>query len=457
MTALLSLPEVADRLRVSRRTVENLIAAGELRALRPTPGRVAVSTREVDVYIAHSEARGRTEAGKKALDLPAKTRVTVGRPAAAGSRATGNEAAMATRRRRKAANGSGSVYYSKSERQWVAIVSVGTAGGRRRRHRARAATEDAAKAELERLLRLHAMGGDPATGTLGQYLEEWIRSHGRSIRPSTRTSYEGHIRMHIVPGIGGVRLSRLQVRDVRRLVDDLVDKGLSPATVHLVIRTLSVALNAAVAERAILDNATVGVRLPRIERQPVRPLTHDDAADILVAVTDHWLELPVRVLLGSGLRLGELVGLDQGDLLLDAGFVRIRHSKTTVRAVPVSDDAVDALRAALRLAPRVGPDEPVFFEPRPARRRRVRDRLRGDSVTHALPRLLETRGLPRLTPHALRHGAATLMLADGTPMRVIAEQLGHRNPALTARVYAHVVPEAQRAAVRSLEPRRAAR
>jgi integrase len=48
------------------------------------------------------------------------------------------------------------------------------------------------------------------------------------------------------------------------------------------------------------------------------------------------------------------------------------------------------------------------------------------------------------------------MLAAGTPMRVIAEQLGHRNPALTARVYAHVVPEAQRAAVSALEPRRAA-
>lgn len=180
----------------------------------------------------------------------------------------------------------------------------------------------------------------------------------------------------------------------------------------------------------------------------MRPLTHDDAADILVAVTGHWLELPVRVLLGSGLRLGGLVGLF---------FVRVRHTKTTVRAVPVSDDAVDALRAALRQAPRVGPDEPVFFEPRPARRRRVRDRLRGDSVTHALPRLLEARGLPRLTPHALRHGAATLMLADGTPMRVIAEQLGHRNPAIKARVYAQVVPEAQRAAVRALEPRRAAR
>jgi integrase len=74
--------------------------------------------------------------------------------------------------------------------------------------------------------------------------------------------------------------------------------------------------------------------------------------------------------------------------------------------------------------------------------------MRGDSVTHAL------RALTGLTPHALRHGAATLMLTGGASMRTIAEQLGHRNPALTARVYAHVVPEAQRAAVSLLERRR---
>jgi hypothetical protein len=73
--------------------------------------------------------------------------------------------------------------------------------------------------------------------------------------------------------------------------------------------------------------------------------------------------------------------------------------------------------------------------------------MRGTSVSHALPRILAAAGLQPIAPHVLRHAAATLMLADGHSMRVISEQLGHRNPALTARIYAHVVPEAQRAAV----------
>lgn len=304
--------------------------------------------------------------------------------------------------------------------------------------------------ELERLRRIYGSGGDPATGTLGAYLDEWIRSHERSVRPATAVSYRGHIRLHIAPLLGGIPLAKVRPADVRRLIDQLERKGLAAGTIVRVVTTLSGALNAAVGDRTIADNAASHVRLPRDEHDPVRPLTAVDADAIVDAVDGTWLGPFVRVLLGSGLRRGEVIGLDQGDLMLDAEYVRVRRSKTEVRAVRISSDAVAALREALALAPRRGPHEPVFFGPR-----RTHQRLSGSSVTHALPRILEAAGLERLVPHALRHGAATLMLADGTPMRVIAEQLGHRNPALTARVYAHVIPEQLRSAVASLERRRA--
>jgi integrase len=332
------------------------------------------------------------------------------------------------------------VFYSKSEGCWVARISLGCRDGRRVRRKVRAATEREGRAQLDRLLREHRAGFDPRTGTLDAYLAEWLPAHARSIRPSTVTSYEGHIRNHIGPLLGGIELSRLRPADTRRLITDLERKGLSPGTVHLVIRTLSAALSTAVADRLIPDNATVGVRLPRLDREPVRALTNDEADAILDAVQGHWIERPVRVWLGSGLRRGEVLGLNQADIV--DGYVRVRVSKTRVRAVPVSDDAMSALREAVLDAPRLGPSEPVFFAPR------SKDRMRGDSVTHAL------RQIAGITPHALRHGAATLMLTGGASMRVIAEQLGHRNPALTARVYAHVVPEAQRAAVDLLERRR---
>lgn len=350
---------------------------------------------------------------------------------------------MARRRRRR---GEGTVY--KSDGSWIARYPLGTVNGKRITKRVRCKTEREALQELERMRRAYSAGMDPATGTLGAYLEDWVRTW-RRVRESTRISYEGHIRLHIGPLLGGIPLSRLRPADVRRLVAELERKGLSAGSIHRVITTLRIALNAAVRDRSIADNPAAGVPLPAVEHEPPRPLSHADADAIYEATKDTWLGPVVRLLLGSGLRLGEAVGLNQGDVDLERGFVRLRTSKTTLRAVPVTDDAVDALRAAIASAPRRGAREPVFFGTR------KRDRLRGDSVTHALPRILESAGIGHLTPHALRHGAATLMVADGIHIKYVAEQLGHKNPALTAKVYAHVLPEGQRAALASLERRRA--
>lgn len=353
---------------------------------------------------------------------------------------------------RRGRRGDGTVYWSKSDRRWIARFPLGVVDGRRVTKRVKCRTRDEADDELVNLRRLYGAGGKPATGTLDAYLRSWLPGH-LGIAASTRRSYRLHIERHIGPLLGGIALAKLAPRDVRRLIVDLERKGLSAGTVRLVIRTLSVALNAAVHERSIVDNATVGVRLPRVERDPVHPLTAAEADAIVAAADPTWMGPLVRFLLGSGVRLGEACGLDQGDLMLDAGYVRLRKSKTGPRPVPVSDDAIVALREARASAPRRGTGEPVFFGPR-RNRAGHRDRLRGSTASHALPRILERAGLGHLAPHALRHGAATLMLADGVPMRVIAEQLGHRNPALTAQVYAHVIPEAQRRAVGSLERRR---
>lgn len=347
---------------------------------------------------------------------------------------------------RRARRGTGSVYYSRADGCWIAAYPLGVIDGRRTTKRVRCRDQDMADDELARLRLAYGSGGSPSSQTLDAYLADWLRDHGRSVRGSTVTSYEGHVRLHISPLLGGIRVSRLRPSDVRRLIADLERKGLSPATIGLVVTTLRIALNAAVAERSIPDNAAAGVRLPRVEREPVRPLYAHEADAIIEAVTGSWLERPVRVWLGSGLRRGEVLGLDQGDV--GAGFVSVRISKTKIRAVPVTADAMDALADAVRDAPRRGPREPVFFAPRTG------DRMRGDSITHALPRLLQEHGLARLTPHALRHGSASIMLAAGVPMRVISEQLGHANPALTSKVYAHVIPEQQRLAVDSLERRR---
>lgn len=361
---------------------------------------------------------------------------------------------------RRGRRGEGTVYRSKSDGRWIARYPLGVVDGKRLSKRVKCRTRDEADDELENLRRLYGAGGHRTDQTLGAYLADWLPRQ-RKLRESTRRSYAGHITKHIDPLLGGIPLVRLQRRDIERLVTHLErarrkvgkekeSRPYAPGTIVLILRTLSSALTDALNDHLIVDNPMLGVEPPRNDLPPVEPLTADGAAAIRAATADTWLGPLVRVLLGSGLRLGEVLGLDQGDLVLDAGFVRVRHSKTVVRAVPVSDNAVAALREALAAAPRRGRDEPVFFGPRPNRKGH-RDRLAGSSASHALPRILEAAGLGHLAPHALRHGAATLMLTSGHRLTVIQEQLGHRSGYLTRR-YAHVVPEAQRSAVASLEP-----
>lgn len=295
-------------------------------------------------------------------------------------------------------------------------------------------------------------GEAPDDPYLRDFLASWLASK-RNLRASTRRQYQEHIGIHLEP-LGGFRLSKLRQRHIEawvsererstfRRTEDGPEHPYSPATVGKALMTLRSALATAV-PRQIPDNPADGVKVSRVKRPKVRAMTPTDAATIIELVRDTWLECIVRVLLGSGMRVGEALALNQGDV--HAGYVSLRESKTNdQRAVRLSADADAAIHDAIRLAPRIGPDEPVFFSERRVRGTDSRDRLRVDSVSGALLRATGLR------PHQLRHGAATLMIRRGVAMRTVAEQLGHRDPALTARVYAHVAPDTIEGAVQALD------
>lgn len=360
---------------------------------------------------------------------------------------------MASRRNRR---GSGTVY--ESEGGWIASYPLGVRDGKRVRKRVRCATQGEADRELERLRRTYGAGGDPITGTVGEYLAQWLDDVAPTIERSTLASYRGHVDLHIVPLLGGIPVARLRPADVRRLIAALLvappkrgkadpehPRTLSPTTVARIVTTLRIALEAAVRDDAIPSNVAAKVRAPRATEHRVEPMTDTDADALVAAFEGHWLHPLVRLLAGSGLRLGEALGLDQGDAPDGVRYVRLRTSKTTIRAVPITADAAAAVKAAKAKAPRRGVREPLFFGPRSG------ERLHGATVSHVVPAVIEAAGLPRLTPHGFRHGLATRLVSRGVHMRVVADQLGHSSPSLTARVYAHVVPALQVEAVGLLD------
>jgi integrase len=325
--------------------------------------------------------------------------------------------------------------------------------GKRRVVRRRATDPDDAERKLTRLQREWGIAGEVAFVRLDEYLADWLSAVKPSVAPSTFVSYQGHIDKHIAKSLGHLTVGSLRPTDVQRFVQRLHDSGLSASTVAHVVSTLRMALGEAVRDGELTVNAAQHVRLPRQTHAPIEAMTLDRAQAIRKAVKGHWLEPVITLLLGTGMRVGEACALDWRDVDLAKGSAFVRRGKTraATRTVPLVPFVVKALKAHRAATKRYGPKEPVFLGTRVNRRTRAIERLSAQSVTHAFPKLLVTKGQPTMRVHDIRHGTATLLLAERVPMRVISEVLGHANPAITARLYAHVSDETARSAMGVLE------
>lgn len=372
-------------------------------------------------------------------------------------------------RRRK--HGSGAISRLPSG-AWRAQLSLPGPGRARQSKTFR--SEDDAKYWLREQTRRIRAGEDPdeLRTTLGAHLDDWLANVGQTVRPLTLRGYRAQVENWIVPAIGGVRLSDLTARHVRLVRDRVTKAGRSPRTAAGVLLTLRMALGQAVDDGLVPRNLADSVRPPRTVAKPVVATSPDDARAVLAAFTGHRLGPLVSTAIGTGLRLGELLGLRWADISGD----RIRVTGS-VRPVPRADGKGVVLtrspEAKTRRSIRAV-EAPAFVMAALAdeRHRQAADGLmgayvfvthgRGDNagkavfldpknVTLAFQRQLAASGLPRMRFHDLRHAYATLMLAAGVPLRVIQEALGHSSIATTASIYAHVLPTLQRDAAAKLQ------
>jgi integrase len=366
---------------------------------------------------------------------------------------------------RRAKRGTGSVRQLANGR-WQAQVSLGTGPDGKRERRTFTATrrEDADFWKREQL-RSHARGDavlDPRL-TVGAWLDDWLELVTPTVRPTTAYTYRIHVDRWITPTIGTVSLMRLVPADVRAVSAAVIKAGRSPRTAQSILVTLRMALRAAVRDGRLERNVAEGVKPPRSPMRKVEAIELERARAILAAVEGHWLEPLVIVAMGTGMRLGELLALRWADVaggrIRVTGSLRPTASRTgdrhelarsepkTARSIRTLEPAPFVLEAlelqrrrqvAAAASPYVFTTQAgAFLDPR--------------NVTKAFQLELKRAGLPPMRFHDLRHAYATLSLTAGVPLRVVQEALGHTSIALTAAVYAHVMPELQREAGRRLQ------
>ncbi len=368
----------------------------------------------------------------------------------------------------KRGSNEGSIYWRKDGR-WVASLSLGYQGGRRRRKHFFGRTRQEAARKLQQAQRALADGGTLTAErqTVGSLLETWLReSAAKRVRPRTLERYEGIVRLHLIPALGHIRLNKLTPAHVDAMMNRALKSGGSARSVAQHRAVLRRALNVAMRWGWVTRNAASLSEPPRVQEQEIRALTPKDAKALLEAVQGDRLEALFTLALASGLRQGEALGLRWSDLDLEVGVLTVRRTLQRIsglwrlmepktarahRTIPLPAAVVASLREhrARQLKERLrsgraweGQDwgDLVFTDElgRP---------LSGFHVLRRFKALLAAAGLPTMRYHDLRHGAATLMAAQGVPARVAMEILGHSQISTTLNIYTHVAADAQREAV----------
>ena len=384
----------------------------------------------------------------------------------------------------KAANGQGSLR-QRPDGRWEGRLTVGRDPGTGKVKRKSFYGDT--QTEVRKLMTAYAAELDkgiyiePSKLTVGEWLDVWQEEFTGGVKNHTSARYEADIRNHIKPALGAVRLEKLTAAMIQRMYnqkhnarkqDPKGKAGLSPKSIKNVHGVLHEALQRAVTLGYIRVNPCDGCELPRREKHEIKPLSADELRAFLQAIKGHKYERLFTLIVFSGLRQGEALGLRWSRVDLKAGTIRIdcqlqkerikggggKHrlveTKTSnARIIALAPSVVEILKAQKKAQAenrlRFGPDwknewDLVFTHEDGAHLTAV--------TTYGCFKLVAKKiGVDAARLHDLRHTFATLSLQNGDNLKVVSENLGHSNISTTANTYAHVTSEMRRESAERME------
>lgn len=358
---------------------------------------------------------------------------------------------------------------------WSVVIDLGRdETGRRVRkwHSGYRTKKDAERARIELLSRLdQGTYVSPSKMSIGAFLvQEWLPAKRATIKETTFASYEMHVTKHIVPRLGSVPLLSVSAGHLNAFYADLLADGrrngaggLSPATVERIHATIHKALADAVRWGRLARNPADRADPPKESTAEMSVWTPEQLGTFLDSVRTDRLFAAWLMAAMTGMRRGELLGLKWSDLDLEAGTVSVRQIRTVAkyrvvtftpktekgrRTIALDPHTVAALRS-YRVAQKeervlLGPDyansdDLVFTKPNGSA-------IHPERFSAWFTQRCRKSGLPRVRLHDVRHSYVTALLAEGVPLKVVSQRVGHASPMVTMTIYQHVLPGDDRAA-----------
>lgn len=388
---------------------------------------------------------------------------------------------------KKKANGEGSIC-KRSDGRYMARY---TTNGKRKA--IYGATHEEVRNKLNEVLSDIAKGIyiEPKKDTVEMWLNEWLVTYALpTVKQSTYISYEGYVRIHLGPELGSAKLTALTTEQIQRFFNKKHrgydgKKGLSPKTLKNMYNMFNATLEQAVINNRLIRNPLRGVKLPSVTKKEIDILSAEEQALLHIAATAST-EIPafgVIFTLSTGVRLGELLGFQWGDINMKKRSIRVK--RTVGRLQKVDEDGKllgkESGTATTELVIRspksiTSQREIPMFDELWAGLMEYRDKQREMLDAFGIPfnekthifcmptgkvydprtyedlfkRTLKAADLPSINFHALRHTFATRALEAGMDVKVLSSILGHAQASTTLNLYAHALPDHKRVSMEKM-------
>jgi len=378
-------------------------------------------------------------------------------------------------------------HLEKRGKGWTIVLDFGRDPATRERKRTYLAFKgnkpDATK-EMVRLLAEIDRGTyiDPSDLTFGQFCILWLDDYGKfKLSPKTYTRYKQIVELRVIPWIGSILLEKLKPIHLQQFYKRLITEGrldgregqLSAGSITYHQRVIHRILEAALVQELVNRNVSDKVELPLPdddgdEKENVSILDSDQIKAIEAYLLGTQYHTIFYVDVRTGLRRGELLGLQWKDIDFEEGKLSVRRSlayikekgvftkspknKKSRRTINISSEVINILQQHrlkqkeyfLSKGIKNSDDNFIFYQDNGSP-------IFPDTISSWFPEMLKRVEIPRLNFHCLRHTHASLLLGAGVDIKVISERLGHSSIRITYDIYSHLLPGQQKDAASKLE------